>query len=150
MKGVFEDGKFYDIQKKGGGSSKFTWCGGCTGVYLDNYWTMDRYMQDFCVEDTGAEMLTYIAKDGETRSSSTYAPIEVEKATEEYTLFTVSAKIPHGPGEYFETFDGCDEVRGIKVPSGKRLLVKGVLKVDLKTGEYEVPEEYTVKEVQPK
>ena len=67
-----------------------------------------------------------------------------------YTLFTISAHIPHGPSYYFETFDDHEEVRGIKVPCGKRLLVKGILKVDLRTGEYEVPEEYTVKKVRSK
>ena len=56
--------------------------------------------------------------------------------------------IPHGPGKYFEMFDDCVEVHGIKVPCGKRLVVKGVLKVDLRTNEYEVPEGYTVEEVQ--
>ena len=146
MKGIFENGRFYRIQEKG--SDGFTWRGGCTGVHIDDYWTVGQYMQDFQVEDADAEIITYIAKDGEVWSSLTYETIEVKKSTEEYTLFTVSARIPHGPSEYFEMFDDCTEVRGIKVPSGKRLLVKNILKVDLQTGDYEVPEGYTVEEVQ--
>jgi len=39
MKGILEDGKFYRIQEKG--SSGFTWCGGCTAVSVDDYWTME-------------------------------------------------------------------------------------------------------------
>jgi len=46
MKGIFEDGKSYRIQEKGS-SSGFTWCGGLTAVYVDDYWTMERYLQDF-------------------------------------------------------------------------------------------------------
>lgn len=148
MNGVFEDGKFYVIQNEDSSSSKFTWQGGCTGVYLDDYWTMDRYIEDFQVEDTEAETVTYIDMGSETRSRDTEEKIEVEKITKEYTLFTVSARIPHGPSYYHETYDDCDEVRSIKVPRGKRLLVKGVLKVNLQTGEYELPEGYTVREIQ--
>lgn len=146
MKGTFENGKFYSIREKG--NEKFTWRGGCTGIYLDNYWTMERYLQDFQVEGGDAETITYIDMGSEARDKGTWDTIEVKKSTEEYTLFTISARIPHGPSTYFETFNDCNEVCGIKVPCGKRLFVKGILMVDLKTGEYEVPEEYTVKEVE--
>lgn len=146
MKGTFEDGKFYNIRKNG--HTDFTWQGRCTKVYLDSYWTMDQYLQDFQVEGGDAETITYIDMGSEARDKDTWDTIEVKKSTEEYTLFTVSARIPHGSSPYFETFEGCNEVCGIKVPCGKRLLVKDVLMVDLKTGEYEVPEGYTVKEAQ--
>ena len=147
MKGVFENDKFYNIQKKDDSSSHFTWRGGCTAACCD-YWELDRYLPDFQVEDADAETITYVAKNGEKKDCYTYETIEVEESAEEYTMFTLSANIPHGPSEYFEMFDDCVEVHAIKVPCGKRLVVKGVLKVDLRTNEYEVPEEYTVEEVQ--
>lgn len=108
-------------------------------------------MQDFQVEGADAETITYVDMGGgEALNKHTYGPIDLKKIAEEYTLFTVSARIPHGPSEYFETFDDRTEVCGIKVPFGKRLLVKGILLVDLQTGDYEVPEGYTVKEEEPK